>query len=91
MNMAQKRERPAGTRANAEENTENAVIVDHPLIDHKSISTLRARAALLGYEAWISTFSDGRTTFAFRRHNQSRVFCHVHDVEAFFAQIGGAR
>lgn len=90
MSEPQKRERPAGTRANAEESTSSA-IVGHASLDRKTVDTLRARAALAGYELSVAQNMDGRTICTFARHGRARVFSHPHDVQAFLAQVGDGK
>ncbi len=88
MDMAQKRERPAGTRANAEENTESIAIVEHAFADRKTISTVTARAARLGYMTRVTDLPGSRRIYAFERMGQSHVYGHAHDVDAFLARVG---
>ena len=57
---------------------------------HKQIATLQAQFALHGHTLQISKRADGgRVTYTVSRWGQSRCFSHVHDLQAFLAQIGG--
>lgn len=57
--------------------------------DDKTFSTLQAKFALLGHTLTASTTA-GRTLYTVSRWGQSRVFSHLHDVDAFLRQVGGA-
>ena len=55
----------------------------------KQFSTTQAHFALKGHTLKQDT-SDGKTIYTVSRWGQSRVFSHLHDVQGFLAQIGGA-
>lgn len=58
--------------------------------DDKVVATLQARFALLGHALTVEERS-GRTIYTVSRWGQARVFSHLHDVQAFLTQIGGAQ
>jgi hypothetical protein len=91
VNDTQKRERPEGSRANAEESTERERIVDDTFADCKAISTLQAQFALLGHEMTVARHGTNRAICSVVRHGQRRTFSHVHDLRGFLAQIGDVR
>ena len=55
----------------------------------KAFSTLQAKFALLGHTLTASDQA-GRILYTVSRWGQSRVFSHLHDVDAFLRQVGGA-
>lgn len=55
----------------------------------KQFSTTQAQFALKGHRLEKDT-RDGKTIYTVSRWGQSRVFSHLHDVQGFLAQIGGA-
>jgi len=91
VNDAQKCERPAGTRADAEENAESVRIVDDSFANSKAVATLQAQFALLGHEMTVTRQGNGRAICSVARHGQRRTFCHAHDARGFLAQLRDAR
>ena len=57
----------------------------------KPFATLAAQFTLRGYTLTRATRADdGHITYTVSRWNQSRTFSHLHDLQAFLVQIGGA-
>jgi hypothetical protein len=88
---APKSENPAATGQNANQNSNDDILPTAENVG-KQIATLQARFALLGHTLQTAKReNDGRVTYTIARWGQSRSFTHLHDVQAFLAQIGGAK
>ena len=93
MSAPQKSESPGGTGqvANLKTDTTSLTTAENLGNSQKQIATLRAQFALLGHTLQTSKRADdGRVTYAVSRWGQSRCFSHVHDLQAFLVQLGGA-
>lgn len=89
MNLPQMCERPEVSRANGEGSTEEGSILGHAFAHGKTLDTLKARAAIAGFDTRVARNRDGRMTVSFERFGTARVFTHPHDAEAFLAQVRG--
>ena len=93
MSAPQKSESPGGTGqvANLKTDTASLTTAENSGNSQKQIATLQAQFALLGHTLQTSKRADdGRETFLVSNWGQSRCFTHLHDVQAFLNQIGGA-
>lgn len=91
MSAAHKSESPGATGQNANLKTDAASLpTAQNLI--KQIATIQAQFALLGHTLQTSKRADdGRVTYTVSRWDQSRCFTSTLALQAFLAQIGGAR
>lgn len=55
----------------------------------KAVATLKAQFALSGHALEVEHRA-GRALYNVSRYGQARTFTHLHDVEAFRRQLGGA-
>lgn len=85
--MEAKKEKAAGMLDTSEAACQITHIEFTP--ESKHFATLQAQFALKGHTLKKDT-SDGKKIYTVSRWGQSRVFSHWHDVQAFFAVIGGA-
>lgn len=76
-----------GVSREANQKLDSAIIGKAADMD-KAFATLRAKFALLGHTLTVEQ-RGGQTIYIVGRWGQSRVFAHLHDLRAFYTQIGG--
>ncbi|MNK59153.1 hypothetical protein D3C87_782530 [compost metagenome] len=77
------------TRKSACEEESDTLDTDAVSNTGKAVATLKAQFALSGHALEVQHRA-GRTLYNVSRCGQSRTFTHLHDVEAFRRQLGGA-
>ena len=93
MSAPRKSESPGGTGqvANLTTDTATVQLAEYLSNTQKQVATLKAQFALKGHAfQTLTRADDGRETFLVSNWGQSRCFTHLHDVQAFLNQIGGA-
>ena len=93
MRATHKSECPGATGQNANFETDATSLSTAENLGNtqKQIATLQAQFALQGHTLQTSIRADdARVIYVVSRWGQSRNFTHVHDLQAFLTQIGGA-
>ena len=89
MSAAHKAKSPGGVGDSANLKTDTASLATAQNLS-KSFATLRAEFALRGHTLQ-ALVQSGREVYVVARWGHSRMFSHMHDLQAFLAQIGGAQ
>jgi hypothetical protein len=83
--------RPLWDSENGQSNSALIAALPQAAADRKTIATLRAQLALLGYQLHEIVGEEGRRAWLVSRWDRSRELADVRAIEAFLAHAGGPR